>query len=63
MGSDAFISWPDLYRDWLLDANIEGGLIEGTLNVRTDRPDAADHSGAEIFLDPLGRRWGRNLQK
>src|ERR1700722_19375675 len=38
MGSDAFISLPALYRDWLLDANIEDGLIEGTLDVRTDRP-------------------------
>ena len=63
MGSDAFISWPALYRDWLLDANIDDGLLEGTLDVRTNRPDVTDHARAEIFLDPLGRRWGRNLQK
>ena len=63
MGSDAFISWPALYRDRLLDANIEDGLIEGTLNVRTDWPDAADHPGAEIFLDPLNRRWRGSLEK
>jgi hypothetical protein len=56
MGSDAYISWPALYRDRLLDANIEGGLMEGTLNVWTDRPDAADHARAEVFLDALNRR-------
>jgi len=55
MGSDAFIPWPALYCDWLLDANIEDGLIGGTLDVRADRPNAADHAGAEIFLDTLDR--------
>ncbi len=63
MGSDAFISWPALYRDWLLDANIEDGLIEGTLDVRADRPYAADHPGAEILLDPLNCRRRRGLEE
>ena len=63
MGSDAFISWRALYRDWLLDANIEDGLIEGALDVRTDRPDAADHPGAEVFLDPLNCRRRRGLEE
>src|SRR5467141_2079962 len=52
-----------LYCDWLLDANIEDGLIEGTLNVPADRPDAANHAGAEIFLDTLDRRRGRSLEE
>jgi len=55
MGSDAFISWRDLYRDWLLDANIEDSLIEGTLDVRIDWPDAADHAEVEIVLYALDR--------
>src|SRR6266446_6727777 len=63
MGSDAFISWRALHRDWLLDANIEDGLIEGILDLRTDRPHAADHPGAEIFLDTLDRRWLRSLEE
>ena len=28
-----------------------------------DRPDAADHAGADILLDPLDRRWCRSLQE
>jgi hypothetical protein len=28
-----------------------------------DRPDAADHPGAEIFLDPLNRRWRCGLKE
>src|ERR1700730_2555726 len=63
MGSDAFISWPDLYPDRLLDANIEDGLKGGPLEVRADRPMQADHPGAEIFLDPLDRRWLRSLEE
>jgi hypothetical protein len=46
-----------------VDANIEDGLIEGTLNVRTDWPDAADHARAEIFLDALDRRRGGGLEE
>src|ERR1700730_13367052 len=63
MGSEAFISWPALYRDRLLDAIIEDGLIEDTRDVRVDRPDNADHARAEIFLDPLNRRRRRSLEE
>jgi hypothetical protein len=30
---------------------------------RINRPDAADHAGAEILLDALGRRWRYCLEK
>jgi hypothetical protein len=64
MGSDVFISWPALYRDWLLDANIDDGLIEGTLDVRTDKPARCHGScqSRDIF-DPLNRRWRRSLEE
>ena len=63
IGSDAFISWRALFRGWLLDVNIEDGLIEGALDVEADRPDAADHRGAEIFLDFLNLRWRGSLEE
>jgi len=31
--------------------------------LRVDRPDAADHPGAEIFLDALNRRWRGSLEE
>jgi hypothetical protein len=49
IGSDAFISWRALFRGWLLDVNIEDGLIEGALDVEADRPDAADHREPRYF--------------
>ena len=45
---------------FLLD-DVEHGFAEGANQLpRVDRPDTADHAGAEIFLDPLdrGRRRG-----
>ena len=47
----------------LLD-DVEHGFAEGAHELlRIDRPDAADHAGAEIFLDPLDRRWRRSLEE
>jgi hypothetical protein len=47
----------------LLD-DLEYGFAEGADELfRIDRPDAADHAGAEIFLDPLDRRWCGCLQE
>src|ERR1700758_5615440 len=47
----------------LLD-DLEHGFAEGAgEGVRVDRPETADHPGAEIFLDPLDRRWRRSLQE
>jgi hypothetical protein len=40
----------------LLD-DVEHGIAEGAHQLlRVDRPDAADHAGAEILLNPFGRR-------
>jgi hypothetical protein len=39
---------------WLLLDDVEHGLAEGAHELlRINRPDAADHPGAEIFFDPL----------
>ena len=47
----------------LLD-DVEHGFAEGAYKLlRIDRPDAADHAGAEIFLDPLDRRRRRSLEE
>ena len=47
----------------LLD-DVEHGFAEGADQLlRVDRPDAADHAGAEIFLDPLDRRRRRRLEE
>ena len=47
----------------LLD-DFEHGLAEGADQLpRVDRPDAADHPGAEVFLDPLDRRRRRRLEE
>jgi hypothetical protein len=49
---------------WLLLDDVEHGFAEGPHQLpRVDRPDAADHPGTEIFLDPLNRRRGRSLQE
>jgi hypothetical protein len=41
----------------LLFDDVEHGFAEGAHELlRIDRPDAADHAGAQIFLDPLDRR-------
>ena len=47
----------------LLD-DFEHGFAEGSDQLlRVDRPDAADHPGAEIFLDPLDRGRRRRLEE
>ena len=47
----------------LLD-DIEHGITEGPHQLSgVDRPDPADHPGAEIFLDPLGRRRRGRLKE
>ncbi len=47
----------------LLD-DVEHGIAKGPHELlRIDRPDTADHAGAEIFLDPLNRRWRRSLEE
>jgi hypothetical protein len=47
----------------LLD-HVEHGFAKGAYELlRIDRPDAADHAGAEIFLDALDRRRCRGLQE
>ena len=47
----------------LLD-DFEHGFGEGSDQLlRVDRPDAADHAGPEIFLDPLDRRRRRRLEE
>src|SRR5215469_5073718 len=47
----------------LLDS-VEHGLAERAHELlRIDRPDAADHAGAEIFLDSLDRGWCRRFEK
>jgi hypothetical protein len=47
----------------LLD-DVEHGFAEGPHKLlRVDRPDAADHPRAEIFLDPLNRRWRGSLEE
>src|SRR5712671_4192979 len=51
MGRDASISWPALYRDRLLDANIENGLKGGPLANRDHRRVAED--GDQVAL-PAG---------
>src|SRR5215470_4145980 len=44
--------------------DVEYGLAEGTHELlRVDRPDAADHAGAQIFLDALDCCRGRSLEK
>jgi hypothetical protein len=53
--------WPDpgdlTQAPGLLLDNIEHGFAKGAHELpRIDRPDAADHAGAEIFLDTLDRR-------
>src|SRR5271166_2686842 len=48
----------------LLVDDLEHGFAEGADELlRINRPDAADHARAEIFLDPLDRRWRRSLQE
>jgi hypothetical protein len=47
----------------LLD-DLEHGFAKSADELlRIDRPDTADHAGAEIFLDPLDSRWRRSLQE
>ena len=47
----------------LLD-DLEHSFAKGADELlRIARPDTADHAGAEIFLDPLDRRWRRSLQE
>ena len=49
---------------WLLLDDLEHGLAKGAYKLlRIDRPDAADHPGAEIFLDALDRRRRRSLEE
>src|SRR6516165_10444769 len=44
--------------------DIEHGITEGPHQLSgVDRPDPADHPGAEIFLDPLGRRRRGRLKE
>src|SRR5215469_5003113 len=44
--------------------NVEHGLAEGPHELlRVDRPDAADHAGAQVLLDALDRRRRRSLEK
>src|SRR6516165_3554331 len=48
----------------LLPDDVEHGLAKGTHELlRVDRPDAADHAGAEIFLDALDRCRRRSLEE
>src|SRR6516225_11438846 len=50
-------------RRFLFD-DVEHCLAENAHELlRVDRPDAADHAGAEILLDPLDRRWGRRFEE
>jgi hypothetical protein len=47
----------------LLD-DIKHGFAKGAHKLLgIDRSNAADHAGAEIFLDPLDCRWCRGLEK
>ena len=49
---------------WLLFDDLEHRLAKGANQFfGVDRPDAADHPRAEIFLDPFCRRWGYGLQE
>ena len=49
---------------WLLFDDVEHCLTESTHEfLRVDRPNAAEHAGAEIFLDTLDRRRCRCLQE
>jgi hypothetical protein len=44
--------------------DVEYGFAKGPHQLlRVDRPDAADHPGTEIFLDPLNRRRRRSLEE
>jgi hypothetical protein len=48
----------------LLLYNVEHGFAEGADQLlRVDRPDAADHARAKIFLDALDRGRCRSLEK
>ena len=48
----------------LLLNDVEHGVAESADELLgVDRPDAADHPGAEIFLDPLGCRRRRCLEE
>jgi hypothetical protein len=45
---------------WLLLDDVEHGFAESAYELLCiDRPDA----GAEVFLDPLDRRWRRSLEE
>ena len=47
----------------LLD-DVKNGIPECAHQLlRVDRPDAADHPGAEILFDPFDRRRGRGLEE
>src|SRR5215471_20875717 len=47
----------------LLD-DVEHGFAKGAHELfRIDRPDAADHAGAQVLLDALDRRRCRSLEK
>lgn len=49
---------------WLSFDDVEDLHAEGPHQfLRIDRADAADHAGAEIFLDPLDGRRGHGLEK
>ena len=44
--------------------DVENLLTEGLDHLLgIDRPDAADHPGAQVFLDPIDRTWRRGLEK
>ena len=44
--------------------DVEDPLPEGLDHLLgVDRPDAPDHAGAQVFLDPVDRTWGRGLEK
>src|SRR5271166_1200702 len=48
----------------LLLNDVEHGIAEGAHQLPyVDRPYAADHPGAQILLDPLGRRRRRGLEE
>src|SRR5260221_39055 len=44
--------------------DLEHGLTEHAHQLpRVDRPDATDHAGAEVLLDPFDRRWRCGLEE
>src|SRR5208282_3551771 len=44
--------------------DVEDLLAEGLDHLLgVDRPDAPDHAGAQVFLDPVDRTWRRGLEK